>query len=265
MLECMISVDNYLNETTRHAHVILPGLSPLEQPHFDELLWGWAARSGGNWSPIRSSRRPPTGPHEWEILTRLGGAAARACTNADIDVDAIDDGWFAALCRCAGPRRRRTSIAALRRAAVRSGSLDLHDPHRTVGRPLRRGARRADAARRSRTQPHGIDMGPMVPARREMVCTPVGQDRPRAGVHRRRRAAPREHGSRESRRRPRAGQPPAPALEQLVDAQREGAGEGQGPLHAARPPRRRRAARARRRRSRPRQLRGRHASRCRSR
>jgi anaerobic selenocysteine-containing dehydrogenase len=45
LLECMISIDNYLNETTKYAHVILPGPSPLEQPHYDEILWSWAARS----------------------------------------------------------------------------------------------------------------------------------------------------------------------------------------------------------------------------
>ncbi|MEW6273447.1 MAG: molybdopterin-dependent oxidoreductase [Thermodesulfobacteriota bacterium] len=38
LLDCMVSVDNYLNETTRHAHVVLPGLSPLEQPHYDEMI-----------------------------------------------------------------------------------------------------------------------------------------------------------------------------------------------------------------------------------
>src|SRR5260370_23718792 len=32
-LGCLISVDNYLNETTRHPHVILPPLSSLAQPH----------------------------------------------------------------------------------------------------------------------------------------------------------------------------------------------------------------------------------------
>ena len=32
-LDCMISVDNWINETTRHADVILPGHSPLEQAH----------------------------------------------------------------------------------------------------------------------------------------------------------------------------------------------------------------------------------------
>src|SRR5580692_213834 len=50
LLECMISVDNWINETTCHAQVILPGLSPLEQPHFDDLLWSLAVRSATKWS-----------------------------------------------------------------------------------------------------------------------------------------------------------------------------------------------------------------------
>ena len=54
-----------------------------------------------------------------------------------------------------------------------------------------------------------------------------------------------------ARRRARARRPPRPALEQLVDAQPPSAGEGQAPLHAAGPPRRRRAARPRRRRAGP--------------
>src|SRR5687768_18133254 len=41
-LDCMISVDNWINETTRHADVILPGLSALEQAHHDDLIWQFA-------------------------------------------------------------------------------------------------------------------------------------------------------------------------------------------------------------------------------
>src|SRR5260370_7642196 len=93
-LDCLISVDNYLNETTRHAHVILPGLSALEQPHYDELLWSWAARSAGNYSPAIFPR--PDRPHEWELLIRLGALSA-GMTNDAIDVAALDDGFTAAL------------------------------------------------------------------------------------------------------------------------------------------------------------------------
>ena len=56
----------------------------------------------------------------------------------------------------------------------------------------------------------------------------------------------------------RAGEPPPRALQELVDAQRRRAGEGQGPLHAAHPPGRRRPLRRRRRPTGARHLRGRH-------
>src|SRR5678816_2443068 len=92
----MISLDIFLNETTRHAHVILPGLSPLEQPHFDDLITMWAVRSAGNYSPPVF---PPAAgrPAEWEILLRLG-AMIGGIRHADVDVGAIDDGYFSALC-----------------------------------------------------------------------------------------------------------------------------------------------------------------------
>ncbi len=70
-LECMISVDNYLNETTRHADVILPGLSVLEQPHYDEMIWGWAVRNAAKYSaPVFHARRRTPG--------RMGDPARRS-------------------------------------------------------------------------------------------------------------------------------------------------------------------------------------------
>src|SRR4029078_11231766 len=99
LLECMISVDNYLNETTRHAHVISPGPSALEQPHFDDLIPMWAARSAGNFSPALFPRDDR--PGEWEVLVTLGGLLA-GMKLADIDVRGIDDGYFVALCEMHG-------------------------------------------------------------------------------------------------------------------------------------------------------------------
>ena len=230
-LECMISVDNWLNETTRHAHVILPGLSALEQPHYDDLIWSWAANSAGNWSePVFEV--PEGRPREWEILTRLGAMCA-GMENADIDVHAIDDGVLRRPVRDAGPRHRRRDVA-LRRRRARAHARPA-DPHRPLGGPLRRGARRAVAAvvqgQPARHRPRTRD-----PARPRDHRHAVGQARARAALHhRRRRPAPRP--SRPQRRGPRPHQPSPRALEQLVDAQREGAGEGQGPLHAADPPR----------------------------
>ncbi|HVN41282.1 MAG TPA: molybdopterin-dependent oxidoreductase, partial [Steroidobacteraceae bacterium] len=41
-LEFMVAVDPYVNETTRHAHLILPPTSPLERSHYDITLSGFA-------------------------------------------------------------------------------------------------------------------------------------------------------------------------------------------------------------------------------
>ena len=46
LLDAMISVDCWLNETTCHADVILPGQSPLEQPHHDDLILAFAVTCG---------------------------------------------------------------------------------------------------------------------------------------------------------------------------------------------------------------------------
>lgn len=44
-LEFMVSVDPYLNETTRHAHVILPPAFGLEVPHYDITFHHFAVRN----------------------------------------------------------------------------------------------------------------------------------------------------------------------------------------------------------------------------
>jgi len=50
-LDFMLSLDIYLNETTRHADVILPGLSALEQSHYDVVLRQLAIRNVATYSP----------------------------------------------------------------------------------------------------------------------------------------------------------------------------------------------------------------------
>ncbi|HYZ66769.1 MAG TPA: molybdopterin-dependent oxidoreductase, partial [Mycobacterium sp.] len=93
MLDAMIAVDLWLNETTRHADVILPAPSPLEQPHHDDLILNFAVNSFANYAPPVFARPDPDAPEEWEILIRLTGL----CTGTpaeDVDVAAIDDGFF---------------------------------------------------------------------------------------------------------------------------------------------------------------------------
>ena len=165
-LECMISVDNSLNETTRHAHVILPGLAALEQPHYDEMIWSWAARSGGNYSAAVFPRADR--PHEWEILARLGAWCA-GMRGTEVDVGALDDGFFAALVEAKG----------LDPAAVMA-TYDAGGPERLLDLTIRTGPWGDGYGRDPqgltlesfRAAPHGIDMGPMVPRARDVVSTP---------------------------------------------------------------------------------------------
>ena len=55
----MLSVDPYLNETTRHADVILPPPPPSRSPHFDFALNNLAVRNNARYSPpVLPLRRP---------------------------------------------------------------------------------------------------------------------------------------------------------------------------------------------------------------
>src|SRR5262245_51079785 len=94
-LECMISLDNWQNETTRHAHVILPGSSVLEQPHYDELIWGWAVRNAGKYCDAVFETEPER-PPEWQILLKLA-AILQGQKAADVNVEAIDNLFFAGI------------------------------------------------------------------------------------------------------------------------------------------------------------------------
>ena len=50
-VEFMLSVDPYLNETTRHADVILPPPPPSRAAHFDVALSGAVVRNNARYSP----------------------------------------------------------------------------------------------------------------------------------------------------------------------------------------------------------------------
>jgi anaerobic selenocysteine-containing dehydrogenase len=100
-LELMVSVDIYLNETTRHADVILPGLSPLEDIHYDvafpQLSWRNTVRFSKAVLPMANDR-----PAEWEIVLRL--LAIATGKGAAVDVRKLDDEMAADdVRRVAGP------------------------------------------------------------------------------------------------------------------------------------------------------------------
>jgi anaerobic selenocysteine-containing dehydrogenase len=75
-LDFMVSVDLYVNETTRHAQVILPPAWSLCDDHVDLIFGGFAVRNTVRWSPPVLAR-PTEEKSDWQILLeliyRLGG------------------------------------------------------------------------------------------------------------------------------------------------------------------------------------------------
>ncbi|MBN8609020.1 MAG: molybdopterin-dependent oxidoreductase [Deltaproteobacteria bacterium] len=133
-LEHVVCVDAFLNETTRHAHVILPPVSPLQRAHYDLALHVFSVRNAAKYVPPVFPRGENE-RHDWEIMAHL---------TAGLVV----------------PRGlRRASLAAL-----------LRGPDAVVDAGLRAGPyglSRRDGPRLSlkvlRDHPHGFDLGPLEP------------------------------------------------------------------------------------------------------
>lgn len=158
-LDAMIAVDLWLNETTRHADVILPGPSPLETPHHDDLILAFAINSIANYSAPVFFPPDRDRPEEWEILIRLTGLCAGTAAE-DVDVAAIDDGFFDYLCFTQG----------LDGAQIRS-HYSHGGPERILDLTLRTGPfgdRYGEVPdgltlAKLKEQPNGINFGPMIP------------------------------------------------------------------------------------------------------
>src|SRR5258708_15350482 len=87
-LDFMVSIDIYLNETTRHADVILPPEPELARGHYDLALYNLAIRNVANYSPPLVELEPGEVP-EWRTMLRLAGVIGGQGAHAD--VDALDD------------------------------------------------------------------------------------------------------------------------------------------------------------------------------
>jgi anaerobic selenocysteine-containing dehydrogenase len=74
-LEFMVSIDLYINETTRYADLILPSTSALENDHYDTTFNMFAVRNVTRFN--RAILGKPEGAlHDWEIFVGLAQAFA---------------------------------------------------------------------------------------------------------------------------------------------------------------------------------------------
>ncbi len=87
-LDFVVCVDPYINETTRHADVVLPPPTPLQKSHYDLALLNFAVHNVANYSPAVFDL-DDTQLDEATIMLRLAGLVGGG--GFDVDTRAIDD------------------------------------------------------------------------------------------------------------------------------------------------------------------------------
>jgi anaerobic selenocysteine-containing dehydrogenase len=143
-LEFMVSIDPYLNETTRHADVILPPTTQLERSHYELLLTLVSVRNWAKYSRAVFPRGPDQ-RHDWEICLELSSRL--------LGPDAAPARLLGRLGVAAARRLGPEGLVAL---ALRAGPHGLRRPRGGL------------SLRKLRRQPHGVDLGPLerrLPAR----------------------------------------------------------------------------------------------------
>lgn len=170
-LDFMLSLDIYLNETTRHADVILPGLSSLQESHYDIALQQFQYRNYVRYSaPVLPA--PAGHLRDWQVMVKLIGLFQGK--GAAADPQAIDDAMLMAeLERSFGEK-----------AGAVMAELSKHSgPDRRVDLALRNGpygdgfGRKPDGLTLDKVKaaPGGIDLGELQSRVPEMLRTPSGK------------------------------------------------------------------------------------------
>jgi anaerobic selenocysteine-containing dehydrogenase len=175
-LDFMVSVDCYLNETTRHADVILPPPSALERSHYDLNFTSLSIRNYACYSPPVF---PTTAPTEFEILVKLTAIAAGLGAGADPVALAEASLMAAAEQAVADPDspvhgRDPTELVAALDGPLGERFLDLmlRTGCRGDGFGLAEDGLTLDLLRR---HPHGIDLGPLLRRLADVLATVSGQ------------------------------------------------------------------------------------------
>src|SRR6266436_4390789 len=177
-LKYMVSVDIYLNETTRRANVILPPPPALSRSHYDLALYQLAVHNVAHYSPPVIEREPGA-LDEWELFLRLAGILAGQ--GSDADLHAVDDLVVTTLIQ------REVTTAGSNIENRDAGELletlkPRRGPERMLDFLLRSGPY-GDAFGRQdgislatlEVESHGVDLGPLQPRIPEVLRTPSGK------------------------------------------------------------------------------------------
>jgi anaerobic selenocysteine-containing dehydrogenase len=177
-LEFMVSVDFYLNETTRHAHLILPPTGPLEHDTYDLSLYRLAIHDVAKYSaPV--FEKEPDAQHDWEILATL---SAYMLGFGRMPPGAVDDFVVRQLVDKAVPEDGSRSNGKSR-AEVMAALGSEPGPHRALDLMLRTGPYGDGFGRRPeglslavlKANPHGVDLGALKEQLPGVLETPSGK------------------------------------------------------------------------------------------
>jgi anaerobic selenocysteine-containing dehydrogenase len=167
-LDFMVSLDIYLNETTRHADVILPPEPMLSRGHYDIALRSLAIRNVATYSaPVRPIA--PDEHAEWATMARLAGILQGLGAGPEV-AEQVDDVVIGTLVAKAAPRAGLDADELL--AAISANGR--RGPERILDLMLRTGPYGLtldDLIAR----PHGVDLGPLQPRLPEMLRTESGR------------------------------------------------------------------------------------------
>ncbi|MER5734557.1 molybdopterin oxidoreductase family protein [Streptomyces sp. NPDC002262] len=182
-LDLMVCVDPYLNETTRHADVLLPPPPPSQSAHFDFALNGFAVRDQVRYTPAAVPLEPGR-MDECEIHARLVLAASgmHGAPPSAVDDLAVDAALAKAVVQPHSPAYGadpKEFAAALTGESGAERRLDLMLRLGPYGLTLDE----------LKARPHGIDLGPLKPrldevlktrsGRIELLPAPIAADLPR--------------------------------------------------------------------------------------
>lgn len=174
----MVSVDIYLNETTRYANVILPPPPVLTRSHYDLALYQLAVHNVAHYSPPVIEREPET-LDKWEIFLRLAGLLTGQ--GPDANVSLVDDFSVITLIE------REVATAGSRIEDRDAGELlealkPRRGPERMLDFLLRSGpygdafdGQEGLSMATLEAHPHGVDLGPLSPRIPELLRTPSGK------------------------------------------------------------------------------------------
>ncbi len=140
-LDFMVSIDFYINETTRHADIILPPTAPLEHDHYDMVFFLFATRNTVRFNQAVIEAEEGS-KHDWEILNELSSRIAE--------------------------KRGESFQPLLEPSMLMDFALKMGHYAQEPGNIG------ALSIERLKENPHGIDLGPLKPSLTKRICTQDG-------------------------------------------------------------------------------------------